>query len=133
MVKKIIFAVSSGLLAGLVSFGWSEIFQSDKFTGLDYSSVISVPAIFISCLIGTIMATFGHWGLVKFLPRKIADVIFGFLFSALSTASLISVLLFNVGDKCADCDPIAFWGYAMPMHFFPFLAWYTLKPLFENK
>jgi hypothetical protein len=50
----------------------------------------------------------------------------------LSTASLLSVLLFQFGDKCQDCDQIAFWGYAMPMHFFPFLAWYTLKPMMED-
>ena len=132
MVKKIIFAVSSGLLAGLVSFGWSTVFQSEQFTGENYSSVVPVPAIFIACLVGTILATAGHWIFVKFMPKKIAEVIFGFLFSALSTASLLNVLLFQFGDKCQDCDQIAFWGYAMPMHFFPFLAWYTLKPLFEE-
>jgi uncharacterized membrane protein YhfC len=132
MKKKIIFALSSGLLAGLVSFGWSAIFQSDQFTGEDYSSIVPVPAIFISCLVGTILATGGHWLVLKFLSKKTGEIVFGFLFSMLSTASLLSVLLFQFGDKCQDCDQIAFWGYAMPMHFFPFLAWYTLKPMMED-
>ena len=66
------------------------------------------------------------------LEIKTGEIVFGFLFSMLSTASLLSVLLFQFGDKCQDCDQIAFWGYAMPMHFFPFLAWYTLKPMMED-
>jgi uncharacterized membrane protein YhfC len=74
MKKKIIFALSSGLLAGLVSFGWSAIFQSDQFTGEDYSSVVPVPAIFISCLIGTILATGGHWLVLKFLSKKTGEI-----------------------------------------------------------
>ncbi|MFZ9586422.1 MAG: hypothetical protein ACO29U_02385 [Crocinitomicaceae bacterium] len=132
MKKRILLAVSSGLLAGLVSFAWSAIFQSDKITGEDYSSVVPIPALFISCLIGTILATLGHWLVLKVLSKKIGEFVFGFLFSTLSTASLLGVLLFQFGDKCQECDQIAFWGYAMPMHFFPFLAWYTMKPLMED-
>lgn len=132
MKKRILLAVSSGLLAGMVSLTWSAIFQSDKLTGENYGSVVSVEAIIISCLAGTILATLGHWLMIKILPNKIAEVLFGFLFSASTIVSLLGVFVFQFGDKCQECDQIAFWGYVMPMHFFPFLAWYTLKPLFES-
>lgn len=130
MIKKIIFAVSSGLLAAGVSIGYSTFFKSQ--TEEDYSSVMPVSAIFIACLVGTVLATLGHWVITKFIPR-FGEFIFALIFAGVSTASLISVILFNFGDKCQECDQIAFWGYAMPMHFFPFLAWFTLRSFFDEK
>jgi uncharacterized membrane protein YeaQ/YmgE (transglycosylase-associated protein family) len=130
MVKKIIWALSSGLLAGGVSYFYGEMFEQQLFE--DYSNVVPTPAIFISCLVGTIFATLGHWLLTKFIP-SFGEFIFALIFAAITTASLVGVLGFTFTDNSNELHQFIFYGYAMPMHFFPFLAWYVLKPIFDKK
>jgi hypothetical protein len=130
MIKKVIWALSSGLLAGVVSYSYGEIFEKQLIE--DYSNVVPTTAIFISCLIGTILATLGFWLLTKFIP-KYGEFIFAFLFALLTTASLVGVLGFTFTDDSNELHQFIFYGYAMPMHFFPFLAWYVFKPLFDKK
>ena len=130
MIKKVIWALSSGLLAGVVSYIYGEIFEKQLME--DYSNVVPTAAIFISCLIGTILATLGFWLLTKFIP-KYGEFIFAFLFALLTTASLVGVLGFTFTDDSNELHQFIFYGYAMPMHFFPFLAWYVFKPLFDKK
>ncbi|MCE2864200.1 MAG: hypothetical protein ACK5BW_02240 [Flavobacteriia bacterium] len=130
MIKKVIWALSSGLLAGVVSYSYGEIFEKQLME--DYSNVVPTAAIFISCLIGTILATLGFWLLTKFIP-KYGEFIFAFLFALLTTASLVGVLGFTFTDDSNELHQFIFYGYAMPMHFFPFLAWYVFKPLFDKK
>jgi hypothetical protein len=130
MIKKIIFALSSGLLAGVVSYLYGDMIQTQLVE--DYSKEVPVMAIFISCLIGTILATIGHWLFTKFIP-KFGELIFSLLFAGLTTASLIGVLGFVFKGETTEAHQYIFYCYAMPMHFFPFLAWYSLKSLFETK
>jgi predicted membrane metal-binding protein len=130
MIKKVIWALSSGLLAGVVSYSYGDIFEKQLME--DYSNVVPTAAIFISCLIGTILATLGFWLLTKFIP-KYGEFIFAFLFALLTTASLVGVLGFTFTDDSNELHQFIFYGYAMPMHFFPFLAWYVFKPLFDKK
>jgi len=130
MIKKVIWALSSGLLAGVVSYSYGEIFEKQLME--DYSNVVPTAAIFISCLIGTILATLGFWLLTKFIP-KYGEFIFAFLLALLTTASLVGVLGFTFTDDSNELHQFIFYGYAMPMHFFPFLAWYVFKPLFDKK
>ncbi|MEY3592051.1 MAG: hypothetical protein RLZZ38_1020 [Bacteroidota bacterium] len=130
MVKKIIWALSSGLLAAGVSYFYGEMFEQQLFE--DYSNVVPTPAIFISCLVGTTFATLGHWLLTKFIP-SFGEFLFALIFAAISTASLVGVLGFTFTDNSNELHQFIFYGYAMPMHFFPFLAWYVFKPLFDKK
>ncbi|NDE03041.1 MAG: hypothetical protein EB003_00095 [Flavobacteriia bacterium] len=118
------------MLAGVVSYSYGEIFEKQLME--DYSNVVPTAAIFISCLIGTILATLGFWLLTKFIP-KYGEFIFAFLFALLTTASLVGVLGFTFTDDSNELHQFIFYGYAMPMHFFPFLAWYVFKPLFDKK
>lgn len=129
MTKKIIWALSSGLLAGGVSYAYGEMIESQLME--DYSNVVPTLAIFISCMVATILATFGHYLAIKVLPM-LGEFIFAFLFAGLSTASLIGVLGFTFTDGSNETHQFIFYGYAMPMHFFPFLAWYVFKPIFEK-
>lgn len=89
MLKKTIWALSSGILAGGVSYAYGETIEKQLME--DYSNVVPTTAIFIACLVGTIMATIGHWLLTKLVPM-FGEFIFALLFAALSTASLIGVL-----------------------------------------
>lgn len=130
MLKKVIWALSSGILAGGVSFGYGATFEKQLME--DYSNVVPSAAIFISCLVGTIMATFGYWLLMKLIPM-FGEFIFALIFAAFSAASLVGVLGYTFTDDSSELHQFIFYGYAMPMHFFPFLAWYVVKPLFDEK
>lgn len=127
MVRYIILALLSGLIAGGLSFGYDKFYETNMF--VDYSKVFGAPQLFMSCIIGTVLATAGYALLVRFIP-KYGEIIFGFLFSILTTASILGPLLFNVGEVCEECDLFLFYGLTIPMHFFPFMSWYTLKPIF---
>ena len=130
MLKKVIWALSSGILAGGVSYAYGATFEKQLME--DYSNVVPAAAIFISCLVGTIMATFGYWLLMKLIPM-FGEFIFALMFAAFSAASLVGVLGYTFTDGSNELHQFIFYGYAMPMHFFPFLAWYVVKPLFDEK
>ena len=125
-MKKVVWALASGLLAGGVSYSYGETFEKQLME--DYSNVVPTMAIYISCLVGTSMATIGHWLLTKIIPM-FGEFIFALLFAALSTASLIGVLGFTFTDDSNELHQFIFYGYAMPMHFFPFLSWYLFLSL----
>ena len=130
MIRLSLFALISGLVAGFASWSYGMVFSNALL--VDYSAVIPTTAIFISSLIGCILATLGYAGLTKFLPNW-GEFIFGMLFALLSIASIIGVF----GAQLPDSDDESFYylifGYAIPMHFFPFMVWYALKPLFTRK
>ena len=130
MLKKVIWALSSGILAGGVSYAYGETFEKQLME--DYSNVVPTAAIFISCLVGTTMATVGYGLLTKLIPM-FGEFIFALIFAAFSAASLVGVLGFTFTDGSNELHQFIFYGYAMPMHFFPFLAWYVFKPLFDEK
>jgi hypothetical protein len=77
-----------------------------------------------------VLAAIGYWILDWKLKDK-GEIVFNFLFSLLSFASLLAPF----GAKLPlDIEaPELFPGMVIPMHFFPALAWYTIKPLFIKK
>ena len=83
-----------------------------------------IAASMLACL----LAAVGYWALVKWLPKQ-GEIIFNFSFSILSFASLIIPVTFKLPLDVQA--PELFPGLAVPMHFFPALAWYTIKPFFK--
>jgi hypothetical protein len=130
MIKKVSWALASGVLAGLISYFYGDMIETQLVE--DYSKEVPTTAIFVACLVGTVLATAGHWLLTKFIPR-FGELIFGVLFAALTTLSLVGVLGFIFKGETTEAHQYIFYCYAMPMHFFPFLAWYGLRPLFDQK
>ncbi len=68
-----------------------------------------------------------NWALIKKLPRR-GEIIFNFLFTI---ASFASVTWSFAKTLPVDIQmPELFPGLTVPMHFFPALAWFTVRPLF---
>jgi hypothetical protein len=130
MLRYTLFAVITGLVAGFGSWAYGKVF-SDALL-VDYSAVVPTVAIFISSLIGCGLATIGYAAAVRFAPNW-GEFIFGMLFALISIASIVGVF----GAQLPDSDDESFYylifGYAIPMHFFPFMVWFALKPLFIRK
>jgi len=60
-----------------------------------------------------------------------AELIFNLAFTILSFASIIIPIAATLPLDVAY--PELFPGLAVPMHFFPAMAWYTLRPLFMTE
>lgn len=123
--KALLLGIISGALAGVASV----IYQNKVYleaTGAEFA-VVKPVSIFSASIGGGILAAIGFALLTRFLKAK-GEIVFNLLFAILSFASI----LLPVGYKLPlDAEsPELFYGLAIPMHFFPALGWFTLKPLF---
>ena len=126
MLKRLLLlGVISGVLAGIVALIYQKIYSSS--VGADFSSVVTPVGVMISNIVGCMIAALGYWILSKWLKSK-TEIVFNFIFVILSFASMLPV--FAAKLPLTISSPELFPGLAIPMHFFPALAWTTLEPLF---
>ena len=128
MLKKLlILAVISGILSGVAATIYQKVYAGSLGEG--FTNIITVQKIFGSCLISCIIAAFGYFLLSKVLKGH-TEAVFNLLFAIITFASIVG----PIGYKLPlDVEaPELFPGLAIPMHFFPALAWMTLKPLFAK-
>ncbi|HEX9509821.1 MAG TPA: hypothetical protein VF939_05030 [Puia sp.] len=126
--KALLLGIVSGLLAGIAALVYARVYHSSL--GADFSKVATSVKIVAGSLFGGVLAAIGYWLLDKMLKEK-GEIVFNFLFSILSFATLLAP--FAVKLPLDIETPELFPGMVIPMHFFPALAWYTLKPLFIKK
>ncbi|HXB07796.1 MAG TPA: hypothetical protein VNW04_11780 [Puia sp.] len=126
--KALLLGIVSGLLAGVAGIIYAKIYYSANEA--DFSKVASNVHIVASSLFGGVLAAIGYTILDKWLKAK-GEIVFNLLFTLLSFASL----LLPIGHRFTPPidTPELFPGMVIPMHFFPALGWYTLKPLFIRK
>lgn len=128
MLKKALFlGIVSGLLAGIAGLVYAHIYYMANET--DYSRVASSVRIVASSLFGGVLAAIGYTVLVRLLRTK-GEIVFNLLFTLLSFASLLLPISYRFSPPLDDTALMLFPGMVIPMHFFPALGWYTLKPLF---
>lgn len=128
MFKKIFF---HGLTASVLSAVACIIFFKIYFfaTEADFSKVINIPVLIGINLAACLIAAIGYWVIIKWLPKS-GEIFFNFAFTILSFASVIIPISISLP---LDIEyPELFPGLAVPMHFFPALAWFTLQPLFKQ-
>lgn len=123
--RALLLGLVSGILAGVAALIYTKVYFSTN--QVDFSKAASTVMILASSLLGGVLAGLGYWLLYKLLKGK-GEVIFNFVFVILSFASVLTPLAARLP---LDIEfPELFPGLAVPMHFFPALAWFTLKPLF---
>jgi hypothetical protein len=84
----------------------------------------------LASLSGGVLAAVGYWAADKLLKAK-GEIVFNLVFSILSFATLLAPFAAKLP---LDIEaPELFPGMVIPMHFFPALAWFTLKPIFIKK
>ena len=123
--KSLLLGLVSGLLAGLASFIYQKVYTGAL--GADFSKVFTIAGVFISCVIGSLLASLGFWLLDKWMKGK-ADLVFNLIFTVLSFVTILGP--FAVKLPLTVEAPELFPGLTVPMHFFPVLGWLTLKPAF---
>ncbi len=123
--KSLTLGIVSGLLAGIAGILYAKLYYTANEA--DFSKVASSVRIISSSLFGGVLAAIGYTLLVKALKSK-GEIVFNLLFTILSFASLLLPIAFKLPLTIET--PELFPGMVIPMHLFPALGWYTLKPLF---
>ncbi|PSL45388.1 hypothetical protein CLV51_10490 [Chitinophaga niastensis] len=134
MLKKLLLlGVISGALAGIASLIYQKVYASSL--GAGFTNIAKPVGIMLSSVIGCLIAALGYWLLSKVLKGK-TEIVFNLLFAILSFVSILGPFAAKLPLDIET--PELFPGLTIPMHFFPALAWFTLRPLFitvnaENK
>jgi hypothetical protein len=126
MFKTIFFwSITSAVLSSIACLIYDRIY----FFALDadFSKLINIGSLIGINLLGCLFAGVGYWLAKKWLGIK-GELIFNLLFSILSFASIIFPI--SVSLPIQIKHPELFPGLTVPMHFFPALAWFTVRPLF---
>lgn len=129
MFKRVFF---HGLIASLLSALAAIIYSRIYFfaTETDFSKVLGLQRIIVFSLLTCMMTVLVNYGIIRWLKTK-GEIIFNFLFSILSFAAVMIPI--SVTLPLSVQLPELFPGLAVPMVFFPAIAWYTLNPLFPRK
>ena len=128
MFKKIFFySITAGVLSALGSYIYNRIYL--YATEEDFSKVLNIGTLIGLNLLACLVAGVGYWAFTKWI--KNGEVYFNFSFAILSFASVIIPITIQLPLEIKD--PTIFPGLAVPMHFFPALAWFTIRPLFINE
>ena len=129
MFKRALFlGIVSGLLAGIAGLIYASVYYTANQA--DFSKVVSSVKIMSASVFGGVLAAIGYTLLVRSFKTR-GEIVFNLLFTILSFASLLLPIGFKL--PLTIDTPELFPGMVIPMHFFPALGWYTLKPLFINE
>ena len=123
--RALLLGIVSGLLAGIAGLVYARVYYTANEA--DFSKVASAVKILSSSLFGGILAAIGYTILVRALKTR-GEIVFNLLFTIVSFASLLLPIAYKLPLTIET--PELFPGMVIPMHFFPALGWYTLKPIF---
>ena len=126
--RSLLLGIVSGLLAGIAGLIYAKLFYSTSEANFDTVGVVTNVKIVAGSLIGGVLGAIGYWAAVKVLKGN-GEIVFNLLFSILSFASLVGIFGYRLPKASFEyADQFA--ALVAPMHFFPALAWFTVKPLF---
>ena len=130
--KQIIHPLAAGIFAAIVTIGYALAYEkATVIEGEQLQSLreaIPMLHLFIAPIVGCILASAGFY-LAQKVNSKWGIFLFYFLFAGLSI--LTSFGIFSVYNLHEEIQ-FTIYGYAMPMHYFPFLSWVAFKPLFDS-
>ena len=123
--KSLALGLISGLLAGIAGVIYAHLYYT--INEADFSKVASTINILAGSLFGGVLAAIGYTLLDKWLKTR-GEIVFNLVFTLISFISLLAPIAVRLPRNIDT--PELFPGMVIPMHFFPALAWFTLKPLF---
>jgi ABC-type branched-subunit amino acid transport system permease subunit len=123
--KSLALGLVSGLLAGIAGVIYAHLYYT--INEADFSKVASTINILAASLFGGVLAAIGYTLLDKWLKTR-GEIVFNLVFTLISFISLLAPIAVRLPRNIDT--PELFPGMVIPMHFFPALAWFTLKPLF---
>ncbi len=129
MYKKIfLHAILAAALAAIAGIIYYRIYFFA--TEADFSRIINPLSITGISVFVCMIASFVYFLLTRWSISK-GEIIFNFLFSIISFSCVMIPISLSLPLDIKF--PEIFPGLAVPMVFFPALAWFTVKPLFSKK
>lgn len=116
----------SGIMAAVAAIIYSRIHYFATQT--DFSAIINLGTIISLNLIVCLIFSVGYYFFLKIFKSR-GIVYFHILLSILSFAAVIVPI--SISLPLSVKNPELFPGLAVPIVFFPALAWFTFKPLFK--
>jgi len=131
--KGIIHPLVAGIFAAIVTIGYgmayekATVIEGDQLDSL--REAIPMLHLFIAPVFGCLLASLGYALLQRIGPTW-GTFLFYFLFASISIVSSFGIFsVYNLHEEIQ----FTIYGYAMPMHYFPFLSWVAFHPLFFPK
>ena len=121
--KHFYHGLTSGIMAALAAIIYSRIHYFA--TEADFSGIINLGTMISLNLIVCLIISIAYYFFTIMTKRTI---VFHLFISILSFAAVIIPI--SVSLPLSIRNPELFPGLAVPMVFFPVLAWFTFKPLF---
>jgi hypothetical protein len=115
----------SGIMAALAAIIYSRIHLFA--TQADFSEIINAGTMISLNLIACLIISIAYYFFTITIWKK-KSIVFNLLISVLSFAAVIIPI--SISLPLSVKNPELFPGLAVPMVFFPVLAWFTFKPLF---
>jgi len=126
MFRRIFFhGLTAGILSAIAAIIYNRIYYFA--TEVDFSKVLNMGSLIGINLIICLLAAFLYWGLIVWLKNK-GEIVFNFIFSIVSFACVMVPI--SITLPLSITYPELFPGLAVPMVFFPVVAWHTIKPFF---
>jgi len=123
--KSLFLGIATAVFSSAGAILYAKFYNDTLF---DYSKLLSYTTIAASCTCVAIFASIGFWCATMVL-KSWGEFAFNFLFAMGTMGSIYYPL-----DANMPSDEFGYFVvYAIPLHFFPVLAWMTLKPLFFRK
>ncbi|HEY4323680.1 MAG TPA: hypothetical protein VGN20_06830 [Mucilaginibacter sp.] len=121
-----------GLIAAAIASIAAVVYNRIYFfaTEADFSKSLNIGTMIGLSVLICMTAAFVCYGLLKWLGKK-GEIVFNFVFSIVTYAGMIIPISLTLPLDIKF--PELFPGLAVPMVFFPAMAWYTLRPLFPVK
>lgn len=116
----------SGIMAAIAAIIYSRIHFFATQT--DFSAIINTGTMLSISLIACLLFSITYYFFIRILKNK-RIIIYHILLSVLSFAAVIVPI--SISLPLTIRNPELFPGLAVPMIFFPALAWFTFKPLFK--
>lgn len=125
--KEFLHGAISAVLSSAAAVIYNTIY-SQAFL-LNFSKVLGISNIIISSSIGCLLMSLGYVIIIRWKGTRWLGWV-NIVYALLSFASIAGVLSFSLPLDMES--PEMFPGLAIPMHFFPLLAFTTIRPFFNS-
>jgi hypothetical protein len=125
--KMIAQSLTGAVLASVACVVYDMVYSNAMY--VDFSSVLSIPSAIIASCVSVLLMNLGYWVVQKRLGQ-IGLGIANLVYCILSFGSIIGIFAIKLPLELES--PEMFAGLAIPMHFFPLLAFLSVLPFFNR-
>jgi hypothetical protein len=125
--KTALHALISGILASIACMIYNSIYT--KAFEVNFTSVLNTSGIFGSCIFSCVLMGVVYYFAYRWKGQKLIPWV-NIMIAVLSFASIVGPIGMSLPMNIES--PELFPGLAIPMHFFPAFAFFTITPFFKQ-